>query len=250
MARTLLVLNWKMNPERLLDAETLFAATKRIARSSRAVGLVVCPPSLFLGALRKKYDGTVLLGAQDVYPDTKGSHTGSISPYMLESLNAKYVIVGHSERRRDGETNEIVAQKAIAALGAHLTPIVCIGEHERSGDGDHFAFIESQLTASLKGIPKAKAKNIVIAYEPLWAIGKTYSAAIDPYSLQETVIFIHKILTKLFGRTLGMSIPVLYGGSVESANVRDLVKGSGVSGFLVGHASLDADELRAIVKAL
>ena len=250
MARTLLVLNWKMNPERLVDAETLFTATKRIAHSSRGVGMVVCPPTLFLGALRKKYDGEVLLGAQDVYHNMKGSHTGSISPDMLSSLNVKYVIVGHSERRRDGETDALVSQKASAAIASHLTPIICIGEHERSENGDHFAHIESQLIASLKGIPKAKAKNIVIAYEPLWAIGKMYSGAIGPLALQETVIFIRKILTKIFGRSVGMTIPVLYGGSVESKNIAELLRGSKVSGFLIGHASLDADELRAIVRAL
>lgn len=250
MARIQLVLNWKMNPERLLDAEALFTATKRIARTTRSVGLVVCPPTLFLSSLRKKYDGDVLLGAQDVYHDDRGSHTGSISAGMLSSLNVKYVIVGHSERRRDGETDALVARKAQAALGARLSPIICVGEHARSSDGEHFSFLEAQLSASLKGISKAQAKNIVIAYEPLWAIGKTYSGAIDPLSLQETVIFIRKILTKLFGRTLGMSIPVLYGGSVESKNVLDLVRDSKVSGFLIGHASLAADELRAIVRAL
>lgn len=250
MARTLLVLNWKMNPERLADAEELFTATKRISKLSRSVGLVVCPPALFLGALRKKYDGDVLLGAQDVYHTTKGSHTGSISPLMLASLNAKYVIVGHSERRRDGETDALVAQKATATLAVHLSPIICVGEHERTENGDHFSFLEAQLIASLKGIPKAKAKSIVIAYEPLWAIGKTYTSAIDPHALHETVIFIRKILTKLFGRTLGLSIPVLYGGSVESKNILELVRGAKVSGFLIGHASLDADELRAIVRAL
>ena len=239
-----------MNPERLADAEELFTATKRISKLSRSVGLVACPPALFLGALRKKYDGDVLLGAQDVYHNSKGSHTGSISPEMLSSLNVKYVIVGHSERRRDGETDMLVSQKASAALALHLSPIICVGEPARSDNGDHFSFLEAQLTASLKGISKAKAKQIVIAYEPLWAIGKTYSSAIDPHALQETVIFIRKILAKIFGRTLGMSIPVLYGGSVESKNISELVRGAKVSGFLIGHASLDADELRAIVRAL
>ena len=249
MARTLLVLNWKMNPERLADAEALFTATKKASRISSLVGLVVCPPTLFLGALRKKYDGTVLLGAQDVYGENTGAHTGAISPNMLESLGVKYVIVGHSERRRDGETNDVVAKKVSATLVAHLTPIVCVGEHERDEKGSHFAFLEEQITASLKNVGKARAKNLVIAYEPLWAIGKTYKAAIDAYALHETTIFIRKILARLFGRTLGMSIKILYGGSVESGNAGHLMKGTGIAGYLIGHASLDADELKALIQS-
>ncbi len=161
----------------------------------------------------------------------------------------KYVILGHSERRRDGETNEVVAKKVVTALTSHLVPIVCIGERERDEKGSHFAFLEEQITASLKGIGKARAKNLVIAYEPLWAIGRTYKAALDPYALHETTIFIRKILAKMFGRAIGMSIKILYGGSVESGNVAELMKGTGIAGYLIGHASLDPEELRALIKA-
>ncbi|MEK7606397.1 MAG: triose-phosphate isomerase family protein [Patescibacteria group bacterium] len=250
MARKLFALNWKMNPERLADAEALFTATKRISHITTGVGFVVCPPTIFLSALRKKYDGNVLLGAQDVYPETKGAHTGSISPYMLSSLNVKYVIVGHSERRSDGETDYVVATKVNAVLDARMSPILCVGEAARDDAGNHFAMLEAQLRASLKGVSKAKAKQLVIAYEPLWAIGKTYKQSINAHTLQETVLFIRKILTKIFGRAAGMSVPVLYGGSVEKENAGDLLRNGSVSGFLIGHASLDPDHLRALVRAL
>jgi len=250
MARKLLVLNWKMAPEKFSDAQTLFAGTKRLSRGSKNAGLVVCPPAVFLGALRRGYDGSVLFGAQDVFWESTGAHTGSISPHMLRDLSVRYVIVGHSERRALGETDEIVAHKTRAVLSAGLSPIVCIGEAHRDEKGHHFHFLAEQLTQSLKGVGKARAKDVIIAYEPLWAIGKTHDAAMDPHSLHEMTLFIRKVLTKMFGRNVGLKMRVLYGGSVEEENAESLVRGTGVDGFLIGHASLDLAQLRGIVRAL
>lgn len=250
MARKLLVLNWKMAPEKLSEALSLFTGTKRLSRGLKNTGLIVCPPFVYLGSLRRAYDGTVLLGAQDVFWETSGAHTGSISPYMLRDLSVRYVIVGHSERRALGESDDIVARKTRAAVDVGLVPIVCIGEVHRDEKGHHFHFLAEQLTQSLKGIGKARAKDIVIAYEPLWAIGKTYDAAMDPHSLHEMTLFIRKVLTKLFGRSIGMHMKVLYGGSVEEENAEPLLRGTGVDGFLIGHASLDVTHLRGIVRAL
>ncbi len=169
---------------------------------------------------------------------------------MLRDLSVRYVIVGHSERRALGETDETVARKARAVVDAGLSPIVCIGEDHRDERGQHFHFLAEQLTQSLKGIGKARAKDVVIAYEPLWAIGKTYDAAMDPHSLHEMALFIRKVLTKIFGRSVGLTMRVLYGGSVEEENAESLLRGTGVDGFLIGHASLDLAQLRGIIRAL
>ncbi len=250
MARKLLVLNWKMNPETLREAQALFLGARRALRGTSSVGLVVCPPTVFLSSLGKGRDGDVVLGAQDVFWEIEGAHTGSISPYMLRDVGVRSVIVGHSERRALGESDATVSRKVRATLAAKLIPIVCVGEHVRDEKGDYLGFLAHQITESLKGVGRTNAKNIIIAYEPLWAIGKTYQAAVDPHSLHEITLFIRKILAKSFGRSAAMQVKILYGGSVEPENAEPLLHGTGVAGFLVGHASLDMQKLKAIIRSI
>lgn len=250
MTKLLFVCNWKMAPENLGAARTLFTGTKRLARSWRKGAVVVCPPAPFLGALSGATTSAFSLGAQDVSSETATARTGEVSVAMLRGVGAKFVIIGHSERRALGESDALVARKTAAALAGGLTPIVCVGEQVRDEKGSHFAFLHEQLVASLKGVSKSRAKNIVLAYEPVWAIGKTYQSALDAYGLHETTIFLRKTLIKLFGRAVGMSIRILYGGSVEPNNVAALTSGTGIGGFLVGHASLDIGMLRHMFRAL
>jgi triosephosphate isomerase len=248
--RLLFVANWKMNPGSVREAVVLWNATKKYARKMRKTSVVVCPPTPFIAPCATKSEGLVFLGAQDVSIFPNGAHTGEVSGNMLKDMHVRYVIVGHSERRALGETNEIVSRKAQATLVAGLTPIVCVGERERGEHGEHLELIETQVKESLRGVSKAKVLKVIIAYEPLWAIGKTSAHAMSPADIHETTLFIRKILSKMYGRTVGMSVPILYGGSVENSNIFAIVHDGAVQGVLVGHASLVAKNVSDMLTAL
>jgi triosephosphate isomerase len=249
MKRNTVVANWKMNPESLSEAKKLFLATKKGALRFSNTKTVICPPAPFLSALSSK-SKNVFLGAQDVFWQTAGAHTGEVSPLMLKSLGVKYCIVGHSERRFLGETDERVSQKIQALLAQSIIPIVCVGEKERDIHGNYLGILENQIKQSLNGLQKNDVSKIIIAYEPIWAIGKSARDAMNPHRLHEMVIFIEKILANLYGRDVARKVTIIYGGSVEPKNVDDLVRDGNVSGFLVGHASLDAKGFVEILKAV
>ncbi len=250
MAKTFLILNWKMHPGNTKEAQALWGATKRALARARKTTAIVCAPFVYLQPLAKTRSTTALLGAQDVSVYEGGSHTGEISAQMLKEFRIRHVIVGHSERRELGETDGMIARKVKLALQSGLQPIVCIGERERSQHGEHLGELEDQMTRSLAGVGRAQAKQLFIAYEPLWAIGKSYKYAMQPHEIHETSIFIRKILTKMFGRAVASTIPVLYGGAVEEANIAQVVRQGDVSGVLVGRASLDGKSVSHMVKAL
>lgn len=248
--KLLFVANWKMNPSSAREAVALWSATKKYARKIKKTSVVVCPPTPFCVSCSNKSDGFVFLGAQDVSVFSDGAHTGEVSTAMLKSVGVRYVIVGHSERRAGGETPAQVAHKAREVLAAGLTPIVCVGEHERGEHGEHLAVIEEQLRESLKGISKAKIAKVIIAYEPVWAIGKASLYAMNPSDVHESTLFIRKILSRMYGRTTGMTVPILYGGSVEPHNIARIVHEGTVQGVLVGRASLVARNVADMLAAL
>lgn len=190
---------------------------------------------------------SIKVGAQTVSPHAEGAHTGEVSARMLKTLGVAFVIVGHSERRAMGETDEQVRQQLEAALGAGLTAILCVGEVEREPDGSHFAQIANQIHRALHDIKPMG--RLVVAYEPVWAIGKSAAEAMRGEDLEETAIFIRKILSEALGRDAALKVPILYGGSVEPANAGTLIKEGGINGFLVGHASADIDSFIEILKA-
>jgi triosephosphate isomerase (TIM) len=191
-------------------------------------------------------------GAQDLSPHVSGAYTGDISGPMLAKLGCSYVVVGHSERREyHSEDDALVAQKAKAAVAHGLTPIVCIGEPERVRDsGNHVEHCLSSLDGSLEGVEVADPAGnpgLVIAYEPVWAIGSGRSAG--PGDAQEMAAAIRERVAKRFGSTFADGLRVLYGGSVKPSNARDLLAGADVDGALVGGASIVADNFTAIVRA-
>lgn len=190
---------------------------------------------------------SIKVGAQTVSPHAEGAHTGEVSARMLKTLGVSFVIVGHSERRAMGETDEQVRQQLEAALGAGLMAILCVGEVEREPDGSHFAQIANQIHRALHDIKPMG--RLVVAYEPVWAIGKSAAEAMRGEDLEETAIFIRKILSEALGRDAALKVPILYGGSVEPANAGALIKEGGINGFLVGHASADIDSFIEILKA-
>lgn len=247
--KVLMVANWKMNPPTLAEARVLFSKTKQAGSRLESVETVVCPPFPYLGALAHGGTTHVSLGAQDVFWASAGRATGEVSPEMLSDLGVSYAIVGHSERRALGETDEVVSKKVKAALAEGLHPILCIGERERDENAGYFEVLKNQLKASLAGIQRRSLSELVVAYEPLWAIGKSARDAMKPRDIRETEIFIRKVLTDLFGAESARESRILYGGSAEEGNTAAILSEGGVDGLLVGHASLDAAGFVTMLKA-
>lgn len=248
--KRLVVGNWKLYVDSPKQAKELWKMVNTHAKKLRTTHVVVCPPMPLLGLFAGTASSRVSLGSQDVFWTTEPKWTGQASAYALRSVGVSHVIVGHSEVRALGETNEAVATKVGVLIKTGLTPIVCVGEREHDDKGEYLAHLESQIRTSLAGVSRQKASKIVIAYEPLWAIGKTAAEAITPEVLHQTSLFIKKTLVSLYGRTIGTTIPILYGGSVEAKNVAELVSGGEVDGVLVGHASVDGKEFGAIVQSV
>jgi len=247
--KKLIVANWKMNPASAAEARVLFSRTKQAGARLENVETVICPPFSYIGIFAHTGTIRVRLGAQDVFWANTGRATGEVSPEMLNDIGVSYVIVGHSERRALGETDEIVSKKLKAVLAEGMIPIVCIGERERDTEGAYFETLKSQIAASFSGLTKAQFRDIVIAYEPLWAIGKSARDAAEPRVIRETDIFIRKVLADLLGEETAKLPRILYGGSAEEANTTAILTAGGVSGLLVGHKSLDAEEFAMMLKA-
>lgn len=244
----LIVGNWKMNPVTLGDAALLGAAIARIQKKAPEPYVAVAPPFPYLAEVGKKISkSTVALAAQDVYTQPLGPFTGEVSITQLKDLGVQYVIIGHSERRALGETDELIREKVQTVLRHQLVPIVCVGERERDEQGNFFTFVERQLRSLSEGLPETAIKKVVIAYEPIWAIGTGNNATAD--DVKEMQLFIEAALTKLYDRPTAKKVRLLYGGSVKGDNAAQLHTVGGMSGFLVGGASLKADDFAAIVKA-
>ena len=245
----LVVGNWKMNPASLAEAKKLFIDVRKKTRSLRDVTVVVAPPAIFLSDLaRLSPSGRIGIAVQNIWPEATGAQTGEISTPMVVSAGATYVIVGHSERRAQGMNDEDVRSRLRAVLRARTTPIVCIGELKRDADGEFFSVLEKQLSVALKGLKKSEVARVVIAYEPVWAIGSgTTPTGSDIYEIR---LFIEKCLTKLFDRTTARKVTVLYGGSVNADNATNLFQEGDVQGFLVGGASLHPHAFASICKSV
>jgi triosephosphate isomerase len=245
----LVVANWKMNPITESDAVRLVKAIAKVVGKPRA-RVVIAPPAVHLSAVRSVLPKGYVLGAQDGHEKDSGPMTGNTSLRTLYAYGVRTVIVGHSERRKDGETDERVNAKVRTSLQLGMEPIVCVGELVRDAHGKYFGFVEAQVRAALKGVKRTEIERAVIAYEPVWAIstgdGKGHTAtAADAHEMK---LFIQKILVELYGRTIAMRVRILYGGSVNKGNVEELVAQGEVDGFLVGGASLKPDEFAAIIK--
>ncbi len=240
--------NWKMNPGTLAEARLLFTQTKRAASRLENVLTIICPPFPYLAEFAHSGTTRVALGAQSASFQNGGRLTGEVSPEMLRDLGVSYVIVGHSERRALGESDETIAAKARAVVAEGMTPILCVGEKERDAEGHYFEILKNQLAASLARLPRASFRTLVIAYEPLWAIGKSAREAMSPRAVCETAIFIRKVLTDLVGAEAAQQPQILYGGSVEEENTTAILSEGGVAGLLVGHTSLESARFITILK--
>ena len=250
LKKKLLIANWKMNPDNLTLAKELFVGIKNTASKLSKVQTIIAPPYIYLSELSALYKGhRMLLSGQDVFWEKKGSHTGEVSATMLKNLGMTHVIIGHSERRANGESDREINAKILTATQAGLTAVLCIGESDRDHkDGTHLPFLTSQLEAALEGVSKNKLSDIIVAYEPIWAIGKSEEDAMKPEELHETVLFIRKVVANLFGKNLALKVPVLYGGSAGKGNTEALLSEGMVDGLLVGHASLSVTEFSEMLR--
>lgn len=246
MRRLLIAGNWKMNLSRA-EAVALARAVVEGAAARADVELAVCPPSVYLDAVAGIVRGsTVRLGAQNVWPEPNGAFTGEISTAMLLDLGCQDVILGHSERRQlCGETDAVVNRKLHAALAAGLRPILCVGETlaEREA-GRTSAVVRGQTVGSLSGVSAEQMARVVIAYEPVWAIGTGKVAT--PAQAEEVHADLRKLLAEQYNGPLAESVRILYGGSVKPSNAGELLAQPNIDGALVGGASLKAADFLGI----
>jgi triosephosphate isomerase (TIM) len=244
----LIVANWKAYVEDIDKGKRLFAVAKRLTSKNHQI--ILAPSAPMLGALAAKNKSAVSFAAQDVSATIGGAQTGEVTAQTYKTCGATYAIMGHSERRAAGDTDGVVAEKLSHALTQGLIPILCVGERERDGAGRYLAVIREQITTALTALTPKQRRTVIIAYEPIWAIGKTAAQAISSSDLAEIVLYIRKVIAELLAQKNTFHASVLYGGSVEVENVRELAAGSSVDGLLIGHASVDPETFAALVKQL
>ncbi len=240
--KKLIVANWKMNPQ---TAEEALRLVKNIAgRAARGVELAIAPPFVYLDMVKKNCGREIKLAAQNVHWEERGAFTGEISAPMLKNIGCDYVIIGHSERRyKMGETGEMINLKIKSALRHGLVPILAVGEREKNGDIKKT--LAEQLTGALEGVGASEIGRLVIAYEPVWAIGTGVSDT--PDHALSAALLIRKIAGGIYGKELTENLPVLYGGSVSGKNTGEFIGQKGIDGALVGGASLEAENFEAVL---
>lgn len=246
-AKRIIIANWKMNPSTFRDARRLFDATKKIAERSPKLSFVIAPPALYLRELASGRSTRVAFGAQSAHFERAGSHTGELSMQQARDARASYVLVGHAERRQSGETNDDTRKKVAAALAAGLTPILCVGESKREQGGEHFEVVRAQLKAGFADVADAKIPKVLVAYEPVWAIGA--ERPLSPRDMQEMSIFIRKTLVDSRGAG-GHALKVLYGGSIDETNAAAMFKEGEIAGVLLGRASISVEHLAPLAAAV
>ena len=238
---TLIIGNWKMNPDTGKDAVALYREIKKGMPKNVPGKAVICPPALYLPLLKKEgVTKKLTLGVQDIFSELEGAYTGKLSAKMLSDAGAEYAIIGHSEVRALGESDDTIAKKIYLAFKAGLVPVLCVGEGVRDDAHEYFAYVGRQLEGALGAIPKVLVKKVVIAYEPVWAIGKNAVRQASPEESLEMALFIKKFLADMAGMKAIEGLQVIYGGSVDQKNARAFLEHGGIDGLLVGRASLTA----------
>lgn len=240
--------NWKMNPKTAKDAEKLFSDVNKGLSGVKKTEVAICAPFIYLEKI-KKLSKKISLGAQDAYGGDVGAFTGEISSEMLANMGVKYVILGHSERRTLGETNELINRKIKGALASGLLPVLCVGETTRDANHGYFNLVKIQIEECLRGISKNLIPKIIIAYEPVWALSSTADRQdATAKDSMEMAIFIRKVLSDISSPAVAQSMRIIYGGSVNEKDAGEFLEHGGVDGVLPGKVSLDAKKFIAIVK--
>jgi triosephosphate isomerase len=246
--RALVVGNWKLYVSSLKEGRTLLRAIDKALPRQLKSKVVLAPDVSLAVALRASYGGKrISFATQSLGEASEGAHTGSISGSVLKESGIEYVIVGHSEERARGESDQVVERKVRAALNARLSPIICIGEESRDHDGLFFTRLGEMVQTALSRVDRGELKRVVIAYEPVWAIGA--AAPPPPRVASEAIMYIRKILSSLFSRDEAERVRILYGGSVDAETARGFVTAGNADGLLVGRHSVFAKDFAAIVRA-
>jgi len=252
--KKLVIANWKTNPKTAREAVLLaHAVEKSVRHVSRKVEVVLVPPFPFLSLIT--YHSSLKLGAQDVFWERGGAYTGEVSASQLKSLGVSYVIVGHSERRSPltggGETSEMVRKKMTAVLKTGMRAVLCVGEEERKKETAFPPLVREELHEGLRGVNKSLLRNLIVVYEPPWAISSHKHAKPDTaQNVFEMSILIRRELVHLIGKKRAMRTPILYGGSVDEKNAVLFVREGRVDGLLVGGASLHPKNFIGIVRSI
>jgi triosephosphate isomerase len=250
--RPIVAANWKMHKTHLEAIQAVQKLSYLVDEAeAERVEVVICPAFTALRSVQTLLEADRLpyaLGAQDAHWEEKGAFTGEVSPAMLAALKCRYVIVGHSERRQFfGETDERVARKVRAVFAAGMTPILCVGESLEDRDaGRTEEWVAGQVRAAVSGLPSEKAATLVVAYEPIWAIGTGRNAS--PADAGQVIRLIRETVAAAAGPDAAAAVRIQYGGSVKAANIREFMAHPEIDGALVGGASLDPEELALIVK--
>jgi triosephosphate isomerase len=244
--------NWKMNMD-YQSAEELVRAIRwelQTAAHSVRMRTVLCPPFPLIDAVGKLIAGSgIYLGAQNLHAEAEGAYTGEVSAKMLKSIGCEYVIVGHSERRQySGETDALINAKALRAVRTDLHPIICVGETlQQREEGVTMPVIDAQVRGVLTSVTPDQMQEVIIAYEPVWAIGTGRTAT--PEQAQEVHAFIRSLVSELYSSAVASALVILYGGSMKPDNAPDLLSQPDIDGGLIGGASLSVDHFTAIVRA-
>ncbi|MBI1754717.1 triose-phosphate isomerase [Candidatus Azambacteria bacterium] len=243
----LIIANWKAYVTSAKEARTLADAVKKV-KIKKDLKVVLCPPFVFLGAMGKK-SAALSLGAQDMFWKEGGPYTGEVTAEMLFGVGVAYVLIGHSERRHHlGETDEMVNAKAKAALAGRLKPVVCVGEKTRDDEKSIPRAVAEQTRKAFEGIQKNRVEDVIVAYEPVWAIGT--GIADTPNDALSAAIYIRKVIAEMYDQKTAMKVKVLYGGSVDVRNAAAFVNQNGIDGVLVGRASTDKREFAGILEGI
>ena len=246
--KKLVVGNWKVNPPSLEEARSIANRVKRGSLNVRRTQVAICPPFVYLGSLSSfPNNKQFFLGAQDAFYEPVGPFTGEVSFIQLPDFKTSFVILGHSERRAMGESDTIVNKKVRVVVGEGMTAILCVGEKARDHSGEYLGLVRKQIIEGLRDITKKALDRVVIAYEPVWAVGAR--EAMNPTEIHEMSIFIKKVLREIYGMPAD-SVRILYGGDVTVGNVLEIVRDGNVAGVLVGRESLNPKDFVEIIKTV
>lgn len=247
--KPIIIANFKSSNNSYKEVEKkIVLLFKKLLKDKSKVDLIVSPTFLHLTGLKNCFKKTLTLSAQDVSFFENGSHTGEVTAESIKDSGINYVIVGHSEKRDFYDTQEIVIQKVKNAIKNDLKVILCVGEKERDEGIKYLKLIENQILTVFEVIDKNKFDNIIIAYEPVWAINNKNNLSIDAHGLHSMVVYIRKILLEKYGENISKNVNIIYGGSVNSENVEDIYWNGEVQGLLIGRASWEVDSLVSIIK--
>lgn len=237
--------NWKMKPA--TRAEAIAVAKKITLGTTKSTEVVLAPPAIFLSDIQEAITTTCSYGTQDIYWEETGSCNAEISPTQAKSAGCGYAIVGHSSRRALGETDESVNKKILACIKNDIIPIVCIGESQRDEQGQYISFLQNQIQNSFARLTKADFEHVIIAYEPLWAIGSEATREATPAEAEEIRILIEKTIAEMTGYVPVGRITIVYGGSVNNADQFNSFLDSGMKGVLVGRASIEPEAFNSLI---